>query len=797
MRPKASMNGPLDGWRALEVADSVSASFCAKILSDLGAEVLKIEPPGGHGSRRSFPRHRAEESCHFLYLNTGKESVVVPDDADGDAALRRLLDETDVLITDGSSRSHALNDVPPHVVWASIRPFGAWGPYAGYQSTHLIVFHAGTEGSILPSGPGFATFPERPPIQLGSDIADYDTGWNAAVAVLAGCHDRQRSGIGQRIDVSAQESELTLNRTRLSRFNNDGIVLHREANRYGIAGTLRCRDGWVQLAGLRDDHWDALLARPQGRDFADGRFATSQARHEHQEALGEALASWCASRSKNEVVEVLAGVGAAVGSYATPAEIISSAQLAHRAFFRQVPHRERGTITLPGVPYRFSRTPVVLRAAPDLGSATGFRPTRTPRSRSAFSSAPRSGLGEPAAVPRDGGRMLEGIRVLDFTWAAAGPYATLLLGFLGAEVIKVESSRRLDPARRGFLADYGGPNRSPNFNELNLNKRSFQVDLSRPEGREVVAKLVPLVDVVVDNFRPGVMARLGFDAQTLLAMNPRLVVASSSAYGSTGPQATGAGLASIFSAAGGLGHQTGYADGPPTEVGESTDYRSANALTVAILAALLDRMRTGQGQAIDLSSTEVIVASAPDAVLAELFDIAWTPRLGNRHRELAPHDVYPCSGEDQWVALAVRHEDDWRALCAVIGRADWETRYRSARERMGSIGVIDQGIAAWTRQRSPSEAFLDLQGAGVPAAPVLTNAQAALDPHLAARGTFVKVVHPEIGTQTVMRAPWLFSDWKCLAHRHGPLLGQDNDYVLGELLGMDPSQWRSLAGVFR
>ena len=249
----------------------------------------------------------------------------------------------------------------------------------------------------------------------------------------------------------------------------------------------------------------------------------------------------------------------------------------------------------------------------------------------------------------------------------------------------MESTRRPDPARRGFLADYGGINRSPNFNELNLNKRSFQVDLSQPEGLALAHRLAEWADVVVDNFRPGVMARFGLDAEALLAKHPELIVASSSANGATGPEAMSAGLASIFGATGGLSEQTGYADGPPTEIGESTDYRSGSALAVAVLAALLYRARTGEGQHVDLASREVVAASSPDALLAEQLGVPWPIRVGNRHREFAPHDVYRAHGEDEWVAVAVGDESEWAALCAVLGREELASRYPTAEARRGRV----------------------------------------------------------------------------------------------------------------
>jgi crotonobetainyl-CoA:carnitine CoA-transferase CaiB-like acyl-CoA transferase len=773
--------GALAGWRVLEIAQGVAASFCAKVLGDLGADVVVVEPPDGHPSRRAQPRRTDappdEPGGRFLYLNTSKVSVTVDDGPTGRAEVERLANACDVVVTDDVAwHAHGALDAATTVV--VITPFGVTGPYAGYRAHHLVSFHAGGEGSILPSGPGWKQFPERPPIQAGGDLAEYDAGWNAAVAVLAALYDRLRTGRGQRIDVSMQESELTLNRTRLSRFNNDGVVLRREGSRYGFMGMMRCRDGWVQLVGMTPDQWDALAASPDAGALVAPEIATAAARAEHLELAGTALQDWCAQRDKGDVVRVLAGLGCAVGAYANPGDLLASEQLAHRGFFRAVDDGRGGRILVPGPPYRLSGTPVEVRSAPPLGNGTGFDDSDLEKSR----------------LTR--GRGLDGVRILDFTWAAAGPYATCLLALLGAEVVKVESTKRPDPARRGFLADYGGINRSPNFNELNLAKRSFQVDLSQPAGLALAHRLAGWADVVVDNFRPGVMTRFGLDAASLLAARPDLIVVSSSANGSTGPDAMAAGLASIFGATGGLSEQTGYADGPPTEIGESTDYRSGAALAVGVLAALLHRARTGEGQHIDLASREVVVASAPDALLAEQLGAPWPIRVGNRHRELAPHDVYPSAGDDEWVAVAVGDEAEWAALCAVLGRDDWAARHPTAEARRDARAEIDGAITAWTCERSARAAFETLQAAGVPAMAVMTNEALASDPHLAARGVFVDLEHPELGRTRVMRPPWIFSDLD-IELRPGPLMGQDNDHVLDTILRVSTCERGELTEVLR
>ena len=623
-------------------------------------------------------------------------------------------------------------------------------------------------------------FPDRPPIQIGGNVAHFDAGWNAAVAVLAACYDRLRTGRGQAIDVSVQESQLTLNRSRISRFSNDGVLLRREGNRYAPAGMLECQDGWVQLVGIGDKQLDVLAAGDDAGDFDDPRLATTAERSLHRDLVGPALAAWCRARAKADVVDTLSALGCPVGAYARPTDLLASTQLHHREFFSDVDDGRGRNLRIPGAPYRLSVTPAVSRPAPSLGSVRGFRP-RTPI--------------DSAELPP--GRGLQGIRIIDFTWAAAGPYATLLLALLGAEVIKIESSRRPDPARRGFLADYGGINRSPNFNELNLNKQCCQIDLTTEVGRNLARRLIATADVVIDNFRPGVMARFGFDAETLRSAHPELIVVSSSANGSSGPDAMMAGLASVFGATGGLSEQTGYGDGPPTEIGESTDYRSANALAVAVIAAILHRAETGVGQHVDVASREVVIASCPDALLAHGLGSPWAPRIGNAHRELSPHGVFAARADDEWIAIAVETGEDWVALCEIIGRPDWAADLADVDLRRRREIEIDAAITAWTSGRSASESFDILRRAGVPAFPVMNFEMLAADPHLHHRGVFTDVDHPEIGATRVMRAPWIFSDLDCPITRHGPLMGQDTADVLHRVLGLSADEIADLEGVLQ
>ncbi|SEO55021.1 CaiB/BaiF CoA-transferase family protein [Trujillonella endophytica] len=758
--------GPLAGLRVLEWATGAAAGWCTRLLADLGADVVLAEPADGSPLRAEEPRRADGTSARFVHLSAGKRSVLVEDDS----RLAELAAACDLLVSDADPEQVAgLVAGLPRVVVVGIRPFGATGPDADRPGPHLTVSAASGEMSTLPGGRSFELFPDRAPLQLGSDIGFADAGWNAAVAALAACYESLRWPDAQRVDVSVQESLLSLNRTRLNRYLNEGICVGRERNRYGIAGMLRCRDGWAQVVGIRDEHWDRLAGLPEGAEFAAAGHGTPAGRAADPEGLGRLLAGWCAARTRSEVVRVLAGVGVPAGAFAEPADLLTDGQLAHRDFLREVGDGFGGTLRIPGAPYRFSATPLPVRPAPELGSDTGFaaRP-------------PAPDPVAPGSRRRAGARLLDGVRVLDVTWAAAGPYATLLLAFLGAEVVKVESTRRPDPARGGFLARYEGLDRSPVFNELNLGKRSLQLDLTQPEAVALVRRLATEVDVVVDNFRPGVLDRLGLGPRTLLSADPGLVVASSSANGATGPQASGAGLASIFAATGGLSDQTGYPDGPPTEVGDPVDYRSGAALAVGILAGLLHRERTGEGQWIDLASREVVVASAPDALLAAAAGVPWRSRIGNGHRTWAPHGVHPCR-DGGWLAVAVRDDDEWAALCGALDRPDWLDAFPGPAERRAAAHLLDEGVSAWTCGRSAAAAAHALRAAGVPAEPVRTFADLATDPHLLAREAFVDVEHPVLGAQRVLRPPWRFSAGGCGVPGPGPLLGADTAAVVAEL----------------
>ncbi len=396
---------------------------------------------------------------------------------------------------------------------------------------------------------------------------------------------------------------------------------------------------------------------------------------------------------------------------------------------------------------------------------------------------------------------LSGIRVADFTWAWAGPQGTLLLGMLGAEILKIESHARLDHARVHSLtagAVRGGYDESPLFNDLNLGKLSIALDLRKEEARDLARRLVARSDVVTQNMRPGVLDRLGLGYPDLRAVKPDIIMLSSSAVGATGPEASYAGYAPTFACMSGAVEITGYPDQPPSPLSGAVDLRVGTTAAFAVLAALHHRERTGEGQNIDLSSTEVMSSMIGEAFLEYSACGRLPQRRGNRDAAMAPHNLYRCKGEEQWLSIAVGSEAEWSALRAVIGDpelggdafADPAARWRN-QERLDGI------LERWTRERDPREAMEILQRAGVAAMVVHTGASIGKDPHVRARGVFERVIHPRIGEKAVVRPPWRLEGVR--VRRAAPLIGEHTEYVLEEILGLSRQEIDRLAeaGVLR
>lgn len=369
---------------------------------------------------------------------------------------------------------------------------------------------------------------------------------------------------------------------------------------------------------------------------------------------------------------------------------------------------------------------------------------------------------------------LAGIRIADFTVHNAGPFCTNLLSQLGAEVIKVESAMRPDAFRKPHPV-YGreGP---ATFDQVASTKLSVRINLKKPEGIALARRLVAVSDIAAESFRAGVLDRLGLGYVALQAIKPDIILLSVSSCGQVGPDSHFAGYAPLFGAWGGLSDLTGFADGPPVEMRHVMDHTVGMHSAVAVMAALHRRRATGAGSHVDVAAREVASALCGEALL--LAAAGGAPRrMGNRAEGLEPHGVFPALGEDRWISIAVRSDAERAALARVIGSQD----------------LSEDSIAAWTQVHDANEAAALLQSAGIAAHASWTTPEIAADPHLRARGTIAEVAEPDGKRRAAVAAPMRFSKGPEVGiHRGTPQLGQDEDYVYGELLGITRAERQDL-----
>jgi len=393
---------------------------------------------------------------------------------------------------------------------------------------------------------------------------------------------------------------------------------------------------------------------------------------------------------------------------------------------------------------------------------------------------------------------LKDVKICDFMWVMAGPASTRILADYGATVVRIEAPNRIDTARtlQPFLDSKLGPDSSGLFANCNAGKFGISLDLRNRAAHTVVHDLVRWADVVTESFSPKAMRAWGFDYESLRKVNPNLIMLSSCLMGQTGPLAKIAGFGNMAAAISGFHNLTGWPDRPPAGVfGAYTDYVAPRFTAMAILAALDHRRRTGQGQYIDQSQAECSIHFLGPAILDYTVNGRVEGRVGNSDAAFAPHGVYPAAGDDQWVAIVCRSDDEWRRLCAAMENEKLarDSRYASAAGRLEHRDAIDSSIAAWSRALDRGAIESRLQSQGVPAHQLQNSADAYADPQFAHRGHFVALDHPSLGKFTVEGPRAKLSRTPATVRRAAPALGQDNQHVLETILGYDETRISELA----
>jgi benzylsuccinate CoA-transferase BbsF subunit len=389
---------------------------------------------------------------------------------------------------------------------------------------------------------------------------------------------------------------------------------------------------------------------------------------------------------------------------------------------------------------------------------------------------------------------LEGLRVADFTWAWAGPYATMLFTDMGAEVINIEthprtSNLRVQPPFPGGQLD--GVNSGGWWSSSYRGKLSCTLNLKHPKGLEIAKRIVAISDIAAENFSPGVMERLGLSYKDLKPVKPDIIYISMSGYGATGPESTRISYGNHIASSAGLIAITGFPDSAPSQILiPYPDPIGGLTGAFAVLSALHYRSRTGRGQYIDLSQAEAMACLIPEALMEYTMNRRNRPRAGNRDDCMAPHGCYPCREEDDRVAIAVSSDDEWKSFCEAIGSPDWtgDEKFSDGFGRFNHQDELDELVAGWTRRHTSYQIMEILQRVGVAATPVLNGADMVNDPHLRERGVFVEDMLPAMGKKLMAGPSWRMSHTPGKVGGPAPLLGEHNEYVFGELLGMSKDE---------
>ena len=788
----------LDGYRVLDLTDH-RGEVGPWLLGRLGAEVIKVEPPGGSAARRQPPLAPGAPdglaSLQFAAYNDNKRSIVL--DLAGSAADRATLLDlvagAEIVIDSGPPATTASAGISetdllaanPQLIHVLVTAFGSDGPRAGNPHSELTLAALGGPMSLQ-------GVPERAPLKVSVPQAWRHAGAEAAVAALVGLTRMQRSGEPQWIDLSAQAAMTWTMLNAMEAHEIQGFDFKRAGATLVLAVTIslkrQAKDGfvvaapigittgpiipWLIEAGVADPSW----ADENWATF-DHRFLSGEKTAITYDDLREALDALCARHTREELMLGGLPYGATMAPINTIADLLAMDHLDHRSFWYRGPLPHGREVRMPGAPVTVDKArPLVIPQVPALDEA-GHELRAAPRRT------------RVAGRRQDDELPLAGIKVADFSWIGVGPITAKVLADHGASVVRIETETRLDTLRAQppFKDAEFGLNRSNFYGSFNTSKQSITVDLTKPEGLDVARRMTRWADVVIDSFRPGTMDRLGLGHDAIAADNPSIITATTSLLGSGGPLSNLAGYGFHAGAIAGFTDLVGWPDlGPDGPWMAYTDVIAPRILAATLLAALDRRRRTGQGCHLEAAQLESGVQFLAPEVLDYQLTGNLARRLGNRDPHLAPQGAYRCAGEDEWCTLTVASDADWAALCAVLGDPEWarSPRFATAEARQAAHDEIDAHLTSWTCNRDAGEVERLLLAGGVPAGKIQASRELAHDPQYLHRAFYRYLEHGEVGV-----VPYAGHQYRIRGYAHGPrtaapLLGEHTFEVLSDLLGM-------------
>jgi crotonobetainyl-CoA:carnitine CoA-transferase CaiB-like acyl-CoA transferase len=787
---------PLSGVRVVDLTDGVAATS-TRLLADLGADVILVEPPEGVASRRAHPQHEGI-GLRFLTAHANKRGITLDlETRRGRRELLALTDGADIVaeslcpgrLADLGLGQQVMRQRNHRLVVMSVSEFGQSGPYRDWRGGEAV--QMAMASTLTRSGA-----PDREPLLPPGDFATESGSLQAAFAALLAYYRAVDTGSGDYVDCAFHDMAVqaldpgfgmagtaTMGRplSELPPGRPDARML------YPI---FACADGHVRLCMLAAKHWRGMfkwLGEPT--EFADPSFEQLITRFMAWDKLKAAIAALFAGQSRDELLCRGGELGIPIASLNTPFETATSDHVAARGSFVE-------TEVAPGLVGRIANGYLELD-----GNRAGFRfraPTLGEHNDDVLhmdkvaDQLPGTAL---AAEPTT--RPLSGVRVLDLGVIVVGAESGRLLADQGAEVIKIENRAFLDGARQ---AD--GPDRvSHPFAVGNRGKLSMGLNLRSPRGAAMFLDLVAKSDVVLTNFKPGTMESLGFGFEALQAVNPGLIVVDSSALGNTGPWSKRMGYGPLVRASVGLTELWRHPDSADAFGDDMTvypDHAAARISVAAVLAALIGRRRTGRGTQISVAQMETVFCQLATQYLRESLQPGTMVARGNVGEFDSPQGVYACAGEDAHCVVAVDGDADWLNLTEVIGRTDLASRpeLRTASGRVAHRLELDRAVGEWIAPLDPRDAATRLQAAGVPAGAAEHVKGLLIDPQLAARAQFGDLPQPGYASPFYVESgPALFGDIPAPALRPAPLMAEHTRWVCAKVLGLSDIEIGELASL--
>ena len=770
----------LQGVRIVELADDIAGPYCGKLFADFGAEVIKVESSAGDQCRRrGTGRQCAEDGALFTFLNAGKRSTL---GLYGDPRVEELIASADILIDSSGPGRIDHDDLLrrlPHLVIAALSPFGLTGPYRDKPATE---FTLQAESGTM----GLRARQDQPPLQAGGRVFEWVLGSYAAVGAMAAFLRAREGRGGEIIDCSLMEA---------CHLSASGFIdLY-----YALAGSPPVSapprmtelpsieptaDGWVGFNTNTRQQFESFLLMIERDDLLaeDVAWAFAPTRYERMDEWNKIVRDWTTQHTTEEIVELASALRIPVAQVNNGRTVLEHPHFNARGVWAT---SANGSFTHPLPPYRIAgtRPGSTPKSAPRLGELDASKVPANPRKTDVTQTAP--------------GLPLAGIRIIDATAWWAGPSSTHILAALGADVIHLESIQHPDGARMTAAAFIDQPNwweRSAMFLATNTNKKGLTLDLSSARGRELFFQLVEKADIVVENFSPRVFENFGITWEALSAVNPRVIMTRMPAFGLDGPWRDNVGFAQTMEQMTGMAWVTGHECDQPRIPRGPCDPLAGMHSAFAMLVGLSQREQTDRGCFIEVSMVEAALNAAAEQAIEYTAYGTVLSRLGNRSRDAAPQGLYPCRGDEQWLALSIASDEQWLALKFVLGQPAWadDPLLDTHEGRWSAHDLIDKHLERWACGKDCVEAVAVLSASGIPASPLYDARLSPEHPQMIARGYFERLDHPIVGEHQVPTIPFRFRSVDRWCRSAAPTVGEHNEAVLKDLLGLDDTATEKL-----